>query len=384
MALSPIKMFQSDQSSLAQILAGGNQTISGIMDRAIQIGRDMSNKQLAQERDLLAQRQQETALFQRRAENLQQNNEDAINFARRAFESDRRYGMEQQQEQRMVDRDLFSRGIEEDRLGLAERGMAVSEGGLRLREQDAQAEQDRIQAEKDRVASMLTRPASSSEVVGPPAPVTKQSSDDAYAAEFEQRKAQSKLGVSPEIPFGAPAPAGPAKMDEKTATLRAAELGELLKSPAATAEQRAQARSELFDIQKMFPEGGSTEETAAGRRSARSLELREQALKDKNAEDEVKLLVGDTKAFMPQVPQTMRKEGGYTDADIGEAKAYDADRVASEINSAQNYSEEEYVNFKGMTLTPAQKEKRRKLWQYANRKSGTSSTTSAVDLIPGI
>lgn len=134
-------MFQSNQSSLAQLLQGGTQTISGIMDQAIQVGRDISNKQLAQERDMLGMRQQETAMAQRRAENLQQNNEDAQRFARNAFESDRRYGADQAQlgvqnarqvtqDTRQATQDLFQQSN-------SDRNFSLAEGNLKLR-QDAQ------------------------------------------------------------------------------------------------------------------------------------------------------------------------------------------------------------------------------------------------------
>lgn len=73
MALEPIRLFQSEQSPLVQLLSGGNNTLTGILDKAVQIGRDISNKQTQQEQDMLGQRQQETALQQRRGENLQQN-----------------------------------------------------------------------------------------------------------------------------------------------------------------------------------------------------------------------------------------------------------------------------------------------------------------------
>jgi len=58
---------------------------------------------------------------------------------------------------------------------------------------------------------------------------------------------------------------------------------------------------------------------------------------------------------------------------------YDKGGVDAEIASAQNYGEEAYVNFKGMNLTQAQKDKRRKLWQYANglKGDGTVQATPA-------
>lgn len=144
MAISPIQMFQNNQSSLAQLLQGGTQTISGIMDQAIQVGRDISNKQLAQERDMLGMRQQETAMAQRRAENLQQNNEDAQRFARSAFESDRRYNTDLAQQgvqnNRQATQDLFQQSNADRNFSLSERNVGVSEGGLQIRQDELAAD----------------------------------------------------------------------------------------------------------------------------------------------------------------------------------------------------------------------------------------------------
>lgn len=143
-------MFDNSQSSLAQILQGGSQTLSSIMDRAIQVGRDISNKQLAQERDLLAMRSQETALQQRRAENLQQNIEDAQRFARNAYEFDTKFGADQafrqQQQERQSAQDIFGNRMEEERLG-------VAKGGLQIRKDELAAERAATEAaaEKNRV-----------------------------------------------------------------------------------------------------------------------------------------------------------------------------------------------------------------------------------------
>ena len=142
MALSPIKLFQSNESSLTQILQGGNQTISGIMDKAIQIGRDVSNKQLSQERDLISMRNQQTALQQRRAENLQQDMEDTRRFARGAFESDRRADLNERQEERVGAGQLFNQGI-------AERGAAVKEADLGIRQAEAANEAAQRKANTD-------------------------------------------------------------------------------------------------------------------------------------------------------------------------------------------------------------------------------------------
>jgi hypothetical protein len=152
-------------------------------------------------------------------------------------------------------------------------------------------------------------------------------------------------------------------------------IEEILSSRDTTPEEAQALGTERARILKMFPESEAKGETAAGKRAARSLEIREETLTRQKAEDEAKVLVGDTKAFAPQVPQAY-KEGG-TKKDLEEAESYDKDRFISEINSAQNYSEEAYVNFKGMEgLTSAQKEKRRKLWRYADSLKGSSTTPS--------
>lgn len=171
MSLSPIKMFESSQSSLAQILAGGNQSVMSIMDKAIQIGRDMSNKQLSQEKDLLAMRHQETAMFQRRAENLQQNNEDAINFSRRAFESDRKFGLDVAQEARAGVKDVFAMGDASARTALAERGVEVAEGNLGLRKTEAETEAAAAKRNADYYANTYGAPAASAEAPATPAEV---------------------------------------------------------------------------------------------------------------------------------------------------------------------------------------------------------------------
>ena len=181
MSLSPIQIFQQQQNPLAQILAGGNETITGIFDKAIQIGRDMSNKQLQQEQDMMSMRNAETNMAQRRAENLQQNNEDAIKFARGAFESDRKFGVDQTQQafqnERVTAQDLFSNQQSTERMGLAERGLNLQTD--KFEADKAQAEQTRLdvldsrQQAKDSYTNLVTGgsgkytdPASGSEAQG--------------------------------------------------------------------------------------------------------------------------------------------------------------------------------------------------------------------------
>lgn len=142
-------MFQDSQSSLAQLLQGGNQTISGIMDQAISLGRRMSDKASAQERDLLGMRAQETALAQRRTENTQQNREDAQRFTRNAFESDRRYATDTAQQivqnNRQSTQDLFANNNSDRTYGLnvnerADRNTQQRIQNVRQSAQDTQAQ----------------------------------------------------------------------------------------------------------------------------------------------------------------------------------------------------------------------------------------------------
>lgn len=104
MAIEPIKIFQNNaDNSIAALFSGGTNVLTGILNNAVQVGRDISNKQLQQEQDLIGMRRQETALQQRRAENLQQDWEDVFRFSenrrqfdtkfsRGLFESDRAFG----------------------------------------------------------------------------------------------------------------------------------------------------------------------------------------------------------------------------------------------------------------------------------------------------
>ena len=388
MALSPIQLFQSNQNSLAQILAGGNQTVSGIMDKAIQIGRDISNKQLSQEKDLIGMRVQQQAFDQRRAETAQQDYEDQQRFARGAFESDRRYGLEMKQEERAGVRDLFNMQTEQERIGLAREGLGLSKSRFELEKSEDERKRAELEAERARVNSLLTP----SVTAGEAAPEETRGPVETIA--------RTVIGATPlgGLALGAfdalrPKDAAPAtkdaapKMSREDAAVLLGRSEAVLSSKLSSQEARDEAARTQARIAELFPEGAK-EETPAGRRSARSLEIREETLARQKEEDEARLLVGDTKAFTPQVPQVYKE--GATKKDLEEAKSFDADRFASEINSAQNYSEEAYVNFKGMTLTQSQKDKRRKLWQYADRlKRGTSTSSpaaggSAVDSIPGI
>lgn len=164
MPINPIQLFQGSSNSLLDILNNGNDKITGILDRAIQIGRDNVNNQMKQESDMFGQRATETALAQRRAEGLQQNNEDAQRNARNAYEFDTKfqygqtrdavqdqqfgqkfeYGKAQDaiQNQRLSANDIFSQGMQEKNYALNSSNMAADNTRMDLQlkaSQDAAA-----------------------------------------------------------------------------------------------------------------------------------------------------------------------------------------------------------------------------------------------------
>lgn len=140
-----------------QILQGGTQQIGGILDRAIQIGRDIANKRTQQEQDLAAMRNQETAMAQRRGENLQS-----------VLDTQQKFGMEQDKfdflkmdTQRKYDAartDAATRAMEKDAAmqqqqaqfeqsyGLSERRVAVDEATAKRQADEAALERQRLEA----------------------------------------------------------------------------------------------------------------------------------------------------------------------------------------------------------------------------------------------
>lgn len=153
MPIDPIKIFQGGESSLAGILQGGNTAITGILDRAIQVGRDISNKQMQQEQDMLSMRQQETALQQRRAENLSQDWEDSFRFAENKRQFDTKFSQATMEDARDFAANRSDTAWNQQRIAeqdILRSDQWNSEFGLR---QDAAArEERRLGLAEDRVA----------------------------------------------------------------------------------------------------------------------------------------------------------------------------------------------------------------------------------------
>lgn len=355
MALSPIKMFQSDQSSLAQILQGGNQTITSIMDKAIQIGRDMSNKQLSQERDLLAMRQQETNLMQRRAENTQQDIEDSRRFARGVFESNRNYGLNERQENRASAQQLFSQGI-------AERGAAVSEGGLRLREQEL----------------------------------------NMRGQEAEQRQAEARASATARSSEISNLLAPPPTMSPEQAAGRASTIGSVLASdkdlPLNTREALA---TEQARVAGLFPTPPTPRLIDPVLAEGRKLDVEKKTL-DLFKTKAKTMLTGSPDAFVPtgswmaqtygteaavgggqQIKRKTASQAGASPEEIRRAEAYQEDPVAAEMAFAETYATADEYADALENATPKARQARINFWnEYMKTKTGTTSTPAAPGAAP--
>ena len=367
MALSPIQIYQQQQNPLAQILQGGNQTITGIFDKAIQIGRDMSNKQLQQEQDMMAMRNTETAMAQRRAENLQQNNEDAMKFARSAFESDRRFGVDQTQQQflnqRTTAQDLFGNQLR-------------TNADVRAASADTRANEDQVlqmnavEAEKARIAAER---ASVQKLVGGGNTETTPGQKP-----FIQGNAQNNYGIGPSATtlYGGGDP-----------NKRLGEIDAVLGSKTLSLEQEAQLRGERNSIVANNPSNKLPSE--AEQRSAAKYQSSLQKEAQQKIEDDAKIYVDDLKAFPPQAASVRtyvaswkdsKKKPDDYDARVAEMTAgannYDTNRFESERMSARNYEEDKYVDLGGTNLNEVQKKKRREFWKYANGKTVAPSAST--------
>jgi stress response protein YsnF len=374
MSLSPIQIFQQQQNPLAQILAGGNNTITGIFDRAIQIGRDMSNKQLQQEQDMMSMRNQETNLMQRRAENLQQNNEDAIKFARGAFESDRKFGVDQTQQafqnERVTANDLFGQQTDTARLDIAREG-------LDIRKEDQQMQRDAVEAGR------AARAAEQTQIKG----ILGDSSAEASTAQkpFIKGSAINNYGTGPSA--SAVLNGDPNK--------RLGELDAALGSKTLTLPQEAQLRGEKNKIeeeQKKNGAGGGGSPFAAQNQTMKvtkfdqdQLDRKDEAMRS-NVEDNTMAFPTQTSSIYSRqdkvaadkkASKSPEKIQDVPQRDIDQALEYDKNRYSSEKTSARRMTLPEYLA-KGPQDEDSKKA-REELWNYVNIGAEAPAAQSGAD-----
>lgn len=368
MALSPIQMFQNNGSnSIEGLLRAGPEAISSIMNQAISLGRSMADKQLAQERDLFAMRQQETNLMQRRAENTQQDMEDAMRFNRSAFESDRRYGLDQQAQSRISANDAFSRDIQSRKMGLLE--------------SQFESEQAAAEEEKQRKAKQLQdfedaynpKPAADLLKVDEPPPTPQTTPEDRVAT--DTREILGRGASNPETMKGKPLP----KETPPPAS-------DILSPPAETQVTQPDLVTLRTDIKTLEgqkpPEGASPEavrnwtmKIEGMKDQARRLSEKPDAPKAPSTtaaaeERQFRTMVLDTTTFPDQ--RSVLEKGGAKPDDprYAQADAYEKDKFENEIRSAINKSEDAYAALGGNP------EERRKFHQFAMRRKGGSPTTT--------
>lgn len=134
MAITPISQYQGQDNSLAQILKGGQDTIAGILNSAIQLGRDRVNNQMRQENQMFQQRAAETALSQRRGENLTSLIQDSqrmtlnqMNTNRQYDRLDRQDSLNESRDRRSAEQNLFNNDLSIERLKQQDRRLDLQE-----------------------------------------------------------------------------------------------------------------------------------------------------------------------------------------------------------------------------------------------------------------
>lgn len=428
MAIEPIQQYRDPSNSLMQVLQGGTQAITGILDRAIQIGRDMTDKRTRQEQDMIGMRLAETNLAQRRGEELQQNIEDAQRFAQNAYQFDRKFGADQMNADRNFTRataqDVLQQQNADRSYGLAERGLDIRESAEQRQADEVLAENARIQAERDAATKTLnptTGPTASPETVltNPQGNIPWRAGTDRAFSKGQLLTPQSDTGIpwaNPNSAFPAanvpkqnptvgvpemlarpettpttnPASTAPSAPDRQKLVTRLGEL-DALNPRVLTPEQRTKASVEKAQLEdQLRQQGGSSGSPYAAADQAmqekRFADSQQKAAQTEAQKEIEQLIKGDTTSFVPQgvwIADEAKRLGGVDkipDRAKAEAKIFDADRPASEIASAKRMTLPQYLA-KG-PQDAASKAARTKVWNFAN---GTAAAPSgAVSRIPGI
>ncbi len=416
MAISSIQMFQNNGgNSIEGLLRAGPGAISEIMNQAISLGRSMADKQMAQEQDLLNMRQQENALAQRKGENAQQLFTDTMKFNRAVGQDNRDYAANREDrafdENRQTANDLFSRTMEERRLGLSERKLG-------LLESEAEAENKR---RAEQILSIENSVVGKNEPELPGATTTELPTEkiiptstdnpqvDALTTQINKGKEDlGKLTSRTAYPFRKRFETAIAKLEDERAALSKTPKGtvprvEKLFEPPANDSMVLPPRSSVVDLQTELDSaerkredyeklGGRNEKVLTG------LDYRVNTLKSQIKEggkkpDEEKapsataerkeidnLLIN--RKFFPSQSSFLKPDA--TEDEMAEAKNWDANRFEAEANAAYKRSEEAYIKAGG-DGSPESNEARRKFHRYAKSKLGgvttpSTNTTSAFDI----
>ncbi len=369
MAIEPIKIFQGGDTALAGIFQNGNATITGILDRAVQIGRDISNKQMRQEEDMLSLRQQETALAQRRAENLNQDWEDVFRFAENRRQFDTKFDRATMEDERDFAANRSDTAWSQRRT--AEQDMLRSQQWQQqfgLQQASANREARRLSLAEDRVGKQ------------------DQFDKDLLSVKPEQRA--GLMGVVDRVRgfFGGETQAeSPSVIEaQRQAAVRqgdAATAARLSRQLDALAEKKAgqltayqQAQQERYEKLLLFrqqqAEASTVKKDEAAAAKAQEQEIADMIQSDSEAWPS---RAADKQAAASKYGKSTAEQNRFK-ADMIQARREDSDRVRFERDLAlQAKSADEYANFlKGVGATPAALAKRREFWHKVRGSDPTA------------
>lgn len=362
MAIDPIKIFQGGESSLANIFQSGSASITSILDKAVQIGRDISNKQMRQEEDLLSIRQQETALQQRRAENLSQDWEDVFRFAENKRQFDTKFDQSVLSDQRDFAANRQDTAWTQQRT--AEQDILRGEQWNKqfgLQESSAQRENRRLSLAEDRVNRQDTfdqnmlkvKPEQRSGLMG---------IVDTVASVFGggQQESPGVLAAKRDAAVRQGDAATAASLTRQLDAIDARKEGQL-----TTAQRLQQQRYE----QSATARQKKLDDATAAADEAKSAKERQKQLEDAVLDREAfPGRAADLKANAEALYGKAFAQNPKYIAQLSEAENIDKNRLAQETVWAKaEKSADDYANLlKGPGATPAALERRRRFWRTVN------------------
>lgn len=360
MPINPIQLFQGSSNSLLDILNNGNDKITGILDRAIQIGRDNVNNQMKQESDMFGQRATETALAQRRAEGLQQNNEDAQRNARNAYEFDTKfqygqtrdavqdqqfgqkfeYGKAQDaiQNQRLSANDIFSQGMQEKNYALNSSNMAADNTRMDLQ---LKASQDAAAAKSKALQEAAQQTA---DVLG---------SSQAVPNDIQSAVGADKFSASSLFPSQAQA-------DNRSKALK------LAGNPYANSAQLKIAVDAVQPEGQKPPDQFKIDDQEIQKRNFETSEAKT-SLDELRKKAETKIKT--TSAFLNPYMKSSDKPPGenadrMAEARVAKGQNWMKDQISAELNSAQSMPRDAFIG-RVPAASDQEKQERAELWDLA-------------------
>lgn len=363
MALTPVEIFQQPTGVIGQIV-GGNNTIANALQNIFQVGRDLANNQVRQERDFLSETSRLEALDQRRAEEAQQQANLDRSYDRSVLTSDRVFAADTAE--RAIDNKradaaaIFSRDDSDRRFGIVED------------EQEArEAERERIAAERAKAENFNKRVAAPKSLSERFTDIFK--SDAEKAAEAKARGEAAKAIGDADVYM------------EATGDYAEAASNVGILKPPTRADIRSERRLEIAE------DNAAKAKVADEEKRALAIEAR----REKKARE----LIVDTEAFAPQMGSVefntdadgkVQTDSPKDMAKYVEAQNADKNKFEFERAVATKVSKQEYVNKGAATdkdgkiiegsLSDAAKKRRAQFWDLVN--GGAPAASPAAPAAP--